>query len=300
MLLDLLLSRSQLDRAAHLRLDEAALSELLLDGSIIEILGDRFRIVGKNLARIGPERVSNDLFFLGIDSEGRGHFASWLPGLDEDLGEEFQTLRAIGSSLNALDMGAAVHALALSQWHQSHRICSRCGRESLSKLGGSVRECPACGASHHPRTDPAVIVLIRDQSDRILLGRQRIWPAKRFSAFAGFVEPGESFENAVHREIKEECGAEIVKMKYLGSQPWPFPASIMIAFDAEISNPESVVADGDEIEEIIWLDRESLRAKCGSGELLLPPVISVARAMIHHWYGPKADQELSGGESWRS
>ena len=167
-------------------------------------------------------------------------------------------------------------------------------------MGGSVRECESCGAQHHPRTDPAVIVLVKDSKDRILLGRQKVWPAKRFSTFAGFVEPGESFENAVLREVKEECGGEVVTMNYLGSQPWPFPASIMIAYEAEISNPDSVKADGEEIEEIIWLDRSSIKTKIADGELLLPPIISVARAMINSWFGKDAAQELAGGESWRN
>jgi NAD+ diphosphatase len=141
---------------------------------------------------------------------------------------------------------------------------------------------------------------VKDKGDRILLGRQKIWPAKRFSTFAGFVEPGESFENCVLREVKEECGGQVEEMKYLGSQPWPFPASIMIAYEAEISNPSSVKADGEEIEEVLWLDRVEIKKLCNSGDLLLPPVISVARAMINSWYGPNAENELQGGESWRN
>ncbi|MFM7623675.1 MAG: NAD(+) diphosphatase, partial [Actinomycetota bacterium] len=137
-------------------------------------------------------------------------------------------------------------------------------------------------------------------SDRILLGRQRVWPPKRFSTFAGFVEPGESFERTVVREVAEECGGSVESMRYLGSQPWPFPASLMIAFEATITNPDSVKADGEEIEEIIWLDRESLKSKVQSEELLLPPKISVARAMIESWYGNSADVDLSGKEAWRN
>lgn len=106
---------------------------------------------------------------------------------------------------------------------------------------------------------------------------------------------------ALHRrEVEEECGGVVTEMKYLGSQPWPFPASIMIAYEAVISNPDTVKADGEEIEEIIWLSRSEIKEKCGSGELLLPPIISVARAMINAWYGPNAKEELQGGESWRN
>ena len=114
------------------------------------------------------------------------------------------------------------------------------------------------------------------------------------------MEPGESFESCVIREVEEECGGKVRDMKYLGSQPWPFPASIMIAYEAIITNPDSVKADGEEIEEIVWLSREELHAKTLSGDLLLPPIISVARAMINAWYGPSASDELRGGESWRN
>ncbi|MFM8523649.1 MAG: NAD(+) diphosphatase, partial [Actinomycetota bacterium] len=212
----------------------------------------------------------------------------------------YESLRTIGKSLSDLEIGAAVHALALSLWHQSHRRCAKCGAETKPTVGGSVRKCLSCEADHHPRTDPAVIVLVKDKSDRILLGRQRVWPPKRFSTFAGFVEPGESFERTVVREVAEECGGSVESMRYLGSQPWPFPASLMIAFEATITNPDSVKADGEEIEEIIWLDRESLKSKVQSEELLLPPKISVARAMIESWYGNSADVDLSGKEAWRN
>ena len=143
-------------------------------------------------------------------------------------------------------------------------------------------------------------MLVKDKSDRILLGRQKVWPAKRFSTFAGFVEPGESFESTVIREVAEECGGSVESMRYLGSQPWPFPASLMIAFEAVISNPDSVKADGEEIEEILWLDRATLKSKVASQDLLLPPRISVARAMIEAWYGDQASKDLVGSETWRN
>ena len=306
--LSLPLSRSQLDRAAHLRSDQGALDEFWAKGKIIDLLGDRFRIDGAKLALLTSAQVDElekqsaevERYFLGLDSNQVAYFVAHRGIAPSEYPSGYESLRTIGKSLSDLEIGAAVHALALSLWHQSHRRCAKCGAETKSTLGGSVRKCLSCEADHHPRTDPAVIVLVKDKSDRILLGRQRVWPPKRFSTFAGFVEPGESFERTVVREVAEECGGSVESMRYLGSQPWPFPASLMIAFEATITNPDSVKADGEEIEEIIWLDRESLKSKVQSEELLLPPKISVARAMIESWYGNSADVDLSGKEAWRN
>ena len=134
-----------------------------------------------------------------------------------------------------------------------------------------------------PRVDPAIIVLLRDRQDRIILGRQKIWPAKRFSSFAGFVEPGESFEQTVEREVLEEAGVTVSEIRYLTSQPWPFPASLMISFEAVTDTPELVKPDGEEIEAIKVLSREQFEAELISEELLLPPKVSVARKMIEAW-----------------
>ena len=300
MLLNLPLSRSKLDRAAHLRSDQAQIDELWKTGKIIEMLADRFRCEGKSLTFISPEEAQGDRYFLGLDENGLAYFVSHRATDAQEFPEEFRSLRTIGAYLNNLEIGAAVHALALTQWHTAHQRGAKCGATTHPTLAGAVRECDICTASHHPRTDPAIIVLVKDNADRILLGRQKVWPAKRFSTFAGFVEPGESFESCVSREVLEECGGVVTEMKYLGSQPWPFPASVMIAYEAVISNPDSVKADGEEIEEIVWLTREELKSKCDSQELLLPPIISVARAMINAWYGNNAEHELQGGESWRN
>ena len=300
MLLNLPLSRSKLDRAAHLRSDASALDQLWKDGKVISMIGDKFKVTESGLAYSSHLALEGERYFLGLDEAGTAYFVIHQNREGRDIPEDFHSLRTIGARLNDRDIGAAVHALALSQWHESHQRCAKCGAPTHVTFAGAVRECGACGASHHPRTDPAIIVLVKDQNDRILLGRQKIWPAKRFSTFAGFVEPGESFESCVVREVAEECGGKVASMKYLGSQPWPFPASIMIAYEAVITNPSDVKADGEEIEEIIWLTREELHSRTLSGELLLPPVISVARAMINAWYGPNAAEVLQGGESWRN
>lgn len=300
MLLNLPLSRSKLDRAAHLRGDDEEIAALWQRAMIIEMLGDRFLTQDNALKYVAPQDAKGERYFLGLDQAGTPFFVSHNPHSEPEFPDEFKSLRTIGAQLDDLQIGAAVHALALTQWHLSHPKCAKCGANTRSTLAGAVRECDSCSASHHPRTDPAVIVLVKDSQDRILLGRQKIWPAKRFSTFAGFVEPGESFESCVAREVAEECGGTVSEFRYLGSQPWPFPASIMIAYEATISNPESVKADGEEIQEIVWLTREELKNKSNSGELLMPPLISVARAMINNWYGPNALQELSGGETWRN
>ncbi|NCV79858.1 MAG: NAD(+) diphosphatase [Actinobacteria bacterium] len=216
-------------------------------------------------------------------------------------------LSAADDSLTFID-ASAVKALQETfiegdrNWHANHTHCARCGAKTVSDLGGSVRVCVEDATQHHPRTDPAVIVLVRDKDDRILLGHQPIWPDKRFSTFAGFVETGESFEECVSREVFEEAGVYASEIKYLTSQPWPFPASIMIAFEAITHRPEEARPDGTEITEVRWFSRDEMKAAVASQDILLPPTISVARRMIEAWYtridGYTRDQ-LRGGESWR-
>jgi NAD+ diphosphatase len=207
----------------------------------------------------------------------------------------FTTLRDVGAALSAIDVELALHAVALSNWHRAHPCCAKCGAPTRVDLGGAVRVCDVDKSQHHPRTDSAVIVLIRDNDDRILLGHQPVWPEGRFSCFAGFLEPGETFEQCVAREVFEESGVSVREINYLGSQPWPFPASIMISFDAVTDFPESARPDGAEITEVKWFTRDQLRAEAKAGTLLLPPTISVARKMIERWLGETAH----GGETWR-
>jgi NAD+ diphosphatase len=207
----------------------------------------------------------------------------------------FTTLREVGAALSDIDVELALHGVALSNWHRAHPCCSKCGASTRVDLGGAVRVCDIDKSQHHPRTDGAVIVLIRDNDDRILLGHQPVWPEGRFSCFAGFLEPGETFEQCVAREVFEESGVSVREINYLGSQPWPFPASIMISFDAVTDFPEAARPDGTEITEVKWFTRDQLRAEAKAGTLLLPPTISVARKMIERWLGETAH----GGETWR-
>jgi NAD+ diphosphatase len=246
-----------------------------------------------------PNIKSDEIYFLGIDrATDTPYFATHVA-----QSEEFLSLREIGAALSPLEIGLALHAVALSNWHTSHPRCSKCGAGTTSSLGGAVRVCDQCDTQHHPRTDSAVIVLVRDADDRILLGRQAVWPEGRFSTFAGFLEPGETFEQCVSREVFEESGVSVSQINYLGSQPWPFPASIMIAFEALIDDPAAARPDGEEIVEVRWYSRAQLKSAMEDGSLLLPPGISVARKMIERWFGAAhgefVGQSVTGGESWR-
>lgn len=295
-LADLALARGEHDRAAELRTDPEALEALWLKPDSRAVCISRSHVQTREgaIAWQHPRECSDadERYFLGFEG-GVAHFAVAIT----DEGEEFEsaTLRELGARLSSVDVGLVVHAVALAQWHAVHTHCARCGAATISVHGGSSRRCTACEAEHYPRTDPAVIVLVRDAEDRILLGRQAVWPPGRFSTFAGFVEPGESFEAAVRREVAEEAGVHVEEVEYLGSQPWPFPASVMIAFSARTNAPEEAKPDGTEIEQVRWLTRHDLQRAIDSGELILPPAVSIARKMIEAWFGG----ELRGGEAWR-
>jgi len=193
-------------------------------------------------------------------------------------------LREAGSLLSERDAGLLVHAVALENWQRLHRFCSRCGERTVIAAAGHIRRCPACGAEHYPRTDPAVIMLVTDDLDRALLGRQVHWPEGRFSTLAGFVEPGESIEQAVIREVAEEAGVPVGEVEYVASQPWPFPSSLMLGFMARATSSR-IQVDGEEIHEARWFSRDELRTAIESGEVLPPSGISIAARLIELWYG---------------
>ena len=290
---------SLIDRAGELRNDPAVLAELLTRAKVLSVGGGKVSADLASAKLLYPNTKSNESYFLGIDrATDTPYFAAHVAESDE-----FLSLREIGAVLSPLEIGLALHAVALSNWHTSHPRCSRCGAGTRSSLGGAVRVCDQCDAQHHPRTDSAVIVLVRDADDRILLGRQAVWPEARFSTFAGFLEPGETFEQCVSREVFEESGVTVSQIHYLGSQPWPFPASIMIAFEAVIDDPSAARPDGEEIVEVRWYSRTQLKSAMEDGSLLLPPGISVARKMIERWFGAAhgefVGQSVTGGESWR-
>ena len=299
--LKLPLAVTEVDRAAHLRSDEAYLKSAWASASVLLFMDEKFVASSNQInfvpgSTLGEYQTQTD-YFLGVKDKENffvRHLAS-----DENTKLELMTLREIGAFLSPRDIGLAVHAQGLANWHKKHPRCSQCGAATSVVLGGSVRRCLIDESEHYPRTDGAIIVLIKDEQDRVLLGRQKVWPKNRFSTFAGFVEPGESFENCVLREVREEAGVELTQINYLGSQPWPFPASLMIAFEAVTNTPQIAKADGDEIEEIRWFSRAEMKAAILDKSLILPLEISVARQMIKAWYGQGADMDLIGNESWR-
>ena len=297
--LKLPLAVAEIDRSAHLRSDEAYLQSSWPNALVLQFNSEKFASQSNQLtfvkgASLGEYDSQID-YFLGV-KDGENFFLRHLS--DETLTSEFKSLRAIGSFLSPRDIGLAVHAQGLANWHSKHPRCSLCGGPTVVVLAGAVRRCPTDQSEHYPRTDSAIIVLIKNDKDQILLGRQKVWPKYRFSTFAGFVEPGESFEHCVIREVREEAGVELTKINYLGSQPWPFPASLMIAFEAITNTPELARPDGDEIEEIRWFSREEMKSAILDKSLILPFEISVARQMINAWYGDGADKDLTGNQSW--
>jgi NAD+ diphosphatase len=192
-------------------------------------------------------------------------------------------LREAAAVLPGEDAGLAAHAAALLNWHRRHRHCSVCGAPTTVAEGGIVRICGRCGSQHHPRTDPVVIMLVTG-GDRVLLGRQPTWPAGRYSALAGFVEPGESLEEAVAREVREEAGVEVGPPAYVASQPWPFPSSLMLGFIAPWRSGEPRRVDA-ELEDVRWFDRAEVQAAFEErdGGLGLPPRFAIARRLLEHW-----------------
>jgi NAD+ diphosphatase len=311
-MLHLPLAKQVLDRSAELRSDQSALDRLLPGGVFYHFSAGSWLIDGDLIASLDfneSQKIagSSERYFLGIDAEGRGHFLYHHLEPLEDLKElegsssrfTIESLRSKVALFSPLHVGVSMHGQGLANWHATHRFCSRCGEETHPILGGAVRSCSQ-GHHHHPRTDPAIITLIKDRSDRILLGHQATWPEGRFSTIAGFVETGESFEGALHREVGEEAGVTVDEFRYLGSQPWPFPSSVMIAFEAVTYQPEIARPDGEEITEIRWFDRAALLDATRTGEILLPPPISVARAMIDRWYEEVPGQSLTTKDAWRS
>lgn len=220
-LMNLSLARAHLDRAAHLRTDDQELERLFATGKIFQVNKGKFRFTDSLDWVDANHAPEGDRYFLGLDGAGVGYFAINAPFAEGT--EHLQTLREAGLLATEIEIGAAVHAVALANWHDTHTHCARCGAETYCALGGSVRKCRIDDSEHYPRTDSAVIVLVRDSDNRILLGRQKVWPAKRYSNFAGFLEPGESLEACVKREVLEEAGVRIDQIEYLGSQAWPFP-----------------------------------------------------------------------------
>jgi NAD+ diphosphatase len=281
LLADLALARGDVDRLAERRSDPGWISDTWADSLVIPVHEGQIAVDGNALRPMLPREVPSGVerILLGRDSGGRTWFAARMPVRGPSSG-----LREIGAELSADDVALATSAIALDNWHATHQRCPRCGAATEPTFAGWVRRCPVDGSEHYPRTDPAVIVLVIDDQDRVLLGRQRRWQPTWFSTLAGFVEPGESAEAAVRREVLEESGIAVGELAYLGSQPWPFPCSLMLGYHAWATSTD-IAVDGEEIAEARWFSRTALVDSCASGELALPPAVSIARRLIEAWFG---------------
>jgi len=231
-----------------------------------------------------PEAGEGPRFLLGIDDDGVVYFG--VSGHITELpGTRRASPRQAGAMLSDRDAGLLTHAVALANWHGTHTHCPRCGAATVPAPAGHLTVCPVDGSEHFPRIDPAVIMLVTDPDDRILLARGAAWPERRMSVLAGFVEPGESAEQAVAREVREETDIVVGEISYLGSQPWPMPRSLMLGFRALAKGAQRITIDSDEILEARWFTRAELRASLESGELFVAPTSSIARRIIEFWYG---------------
>jgi NAD+ diphosphatase len=228
---------------------------------------------------------AREIALLGLVGE-RALFAADLSHREEPPalpGARFADLRSVGPLLAREEGGLLAYARGLMHWHQRHRFCGVCGSPTESREAGHMRRCtnPACAAEHHPRTDPAVIMRVEHQG-RILLGRQKQWPVGMHSVLAGFVEPGESLEDAVRREVAEEVALQLTEVNYHSSQPWPFPSSIMLGFTA-IAEGDQFRVDEHELEMARWFTREELLASPEDETFRLPRRDSIARRLVDDW-----------------
>jgi NAD+ diphosphatase len=281
----------RLDRAGPRRTDERWLAERRADPASRAVLATSDGVVVHDgatpalvaLTELPPEA---ELVLLGVDGAGAAVFAAD-PGPERAAalapGAQLRGLRDVAGEAAQADAGLLAHATGLLNWHRRHRFCANCGAPTAMAEAGHVRRCPRCGAQHHPRTDPVVITLVHDGAERVLLGRQPTWPPGRYSTLAGFVEPGESLEEAVVREIGEEAAVAVTDVRYRSSQPWPFPASLMLGFEAAYAGGEAHPHDH-ELEDVRWVSRAELeRAVAGEGPLLVPPPLAIARRLIEGW-----------------
>lgn len=312
---------SALDRASDLRADKAAVAALADRPGARTLLLWRGKplMISDNggpgrLARLGldhpvlGEAVSESVL-LGRE-EGEGIWAANLTGWNPDdmdfstlgtfldpseqrhpllPGHHFSELRAVMTALSPRDAELAVTAKAVLGWHETHRFCARCGAASLVTNAGWQRDCPACGGHHFPRTDPVVIMLITRQDD-VLLGRSPGWPEGMYSLLAGFIEPGEVIEAAVRREVWEEAGIRVGKVEYLASQPWPFPASLMIGCHGEALSAE-ITVDPQELESAIWVSRARLATIFAGQDPEIKPARSgaIAHFLLSNWLADNLD-----------
>ena len=276
---------SRLDRADHVRADPERLAGymnwkarvLALDG-LMPAIGDDGGLVWGTLAD-APEDA--ELCFLGLD-EGKACFAAVPPKGDASPRMANPRLWSLMATLRPDDLAIYGGARSLTDWHARHRFCAACGGATKLAKGGWQRDCTACGASHFPRTDPVTIMLVEYQG-KLMLGRGLGWPEGSFSALAGFVEPGESIEEAVNREVLEEAGITVRDVSYIASQPWPFPSQLMIGCHSH-ANSDELTIDETEMAEINFYTREEVEAAlAGNGPFRCPPRHAIAHHLMQWW-----------------
>jgi NAD+ diphosphatase len=290
-----------LDRASERRPDTAWLVEKLDDPTSLAVAlwnGQPLLEAGKDgvqqIAYLpakmaeelsgGPERLLfmglwKDVAVFALDMEGGADPAE---GVLQGMGA-FSDLRGVAMQLPQADAGILATAKAMFEWRRKHRHCANCGEVSIPADGGWKRVCPACNAEHFPRTDP-VVIMLPTRGERCLMGRQAVWPKGMFSALAGFVEPGESIEEACARELMEEAALRTLSVRYHSTQPWPYPSSLMIGLIAEVEN-EDASPDQTELEEVRWFTRSEARALL-AGEiqgLWAPPALAIAHHLLKAW-----------------
>ena len=259
---------------------------------VLVVAGSRIRPVDGQVSWVAPGDAPPGTRVLLGEREGRTWFALIIdPDRAPGERDEWVGLRAVLPALSDHQREAPLllHAIGLAEWHFATRFCPRCAGPLEVRAAGHELACNACGRQQFPRTDPAVIMAVAhgepgSVDEAILLGRQRVWPAGRWSTLAGFCEPGETLEDAVRREVAEEVGVEVGRVDYFGNQPWPLPASLMLGFVGRAVTRELDV-DGAEIEQARWFTREELRAGIEAGAVLIPRSVSISSSLIEHWYG---------------
>jgi NAD+ diphosphatase len=275
----------RLDRADHLRRDEQALTLARLHPSARFLVLDRLRpllsAAGDSLVWHRRSTIAEGpCVFLGLDAEGLPHFAVDCPA--DGLEGVPTDARAAGALLPGHEAAIVAQARSLLDWHARHGFCSVCGAPTRMVKAGYGRACGACTAEHFPRVDP-VVIMLAERDGHVLVGRQPGFPPGFFSALAGFVEPGESLEEAVARELQEEAGIEVSGVRYVASQPWPFPSSLMLGAIAQASGFE-LRLDEMEIEAARWVSRDECRAALrGDGDWRAPPPLAIAHLLLAHW-----------------
>jgi NAD+ diphosphatase len=272
-----------LDRADRLRLDAERLADLMANGDARLLQLDRVDPVLDERGGLlwGPLAGAEELLFLGLE-EGRPLFAPLIRM--EQLGQRAWGVFRLLSLMSPKDAAIWGAARSLNEWHNRHGFCSVCGHPTGFFRAGWGRQCPNCGAEHFPRVDP-VVIMLAEHDGRVLLGRSPHYPPARYSALAGFVEPGESIEEAVAREIQEEAGVAVTDVRYVASQPWPFPGSLMIACIGR-AEADALTLDPQEIEDAFWCDRAGvLAALAGEPDapFQAPPPFAIANTLLTRW-----------------